>query len=203
MALQRLAHLDPKGAWSKMKARSLGAWGCVFAASLWLGAGCGTAKESGAPGAPPPADRSAPTSTSGPVVQNHHILLEPLPRGVRTTADLYDWLLNQRLAQMDNPAQGEICLDAACKVAATVFSGPAKAKAGTPLALVAFQSRPGWHVLLGPLPQADDPPRQAQTLNAHLRDYPRAQGVCVVESGEIDWYWIEAGHLQIMRQPRT
>jgi len=186
-----------------MKWRSLCAWGCAFAASLWLGVGCGTPKDQGAPGASAPAHRPAPTDTSQNSVQNHHILLEPLPQGVRTTEDLYNWLLGQRLAQMDNPAQGEICLDAACKVAATVFSGPTKAKAGTPLALVAFQSRPGWHVLVGPLPQADDPPRQAQTLNAHLRDYPRSQGVCVVESGEIDWYWIEAGHLQIMRQPRT
>ncbi|WP_237700027.1 hypothetical protein [Alicyclobacillus acidocaldarius] len=185
-----------------MKVRSLCAWGCAFTASLALSAGCGAAKQSGTPGTPRQADRLPQASTSSSGVQNHHILVEPLPQGVRTTADLYHWLLDQRLAQMDNPAQGEICLDPSCQVAATVFSGPAKGNGGALVALVAFQPRPGWHVVLGPLPQADDPPRQAESLNVHLRNYPRAQGVCVVSAGEIDWYWIEAGHLQIMRQPK-
>ncbi|MBF8377699.1 hypothetical protein IW967_07440 [Alicyclobacillus mali] len=178
-------------------------WACGWATSFLLVSGCGTASHGGAPSASAQGHRSSPSSASGTAVQNRHILLEPLPQGVRTTTDLYNWLLNQRLAQMDNPAQGEICLDSACKVAATVFSGPTKSKAGTPLALVAFEPRTGWHVLVGPLPQADNPPRQAQLLNARLDNYPRPQGVCVVDGGEMDWYWIASGHLQVMRQPRT
>ncbi|MDI9258653.1 hypothetical protein [Alicyclobacillus sendaiensis] len=186
-----------------MKARSLGTWGCALVASLWLGAGCGAANKSGPPQTPSRTDGRGSANASTPGVGNRHIVVQPLPRGVRTTGDLYNWLFNQRLAQIDNPAQGEICLDSACQVAATVFSGPLKGKAGTQGALVAFQPRPGWHVLLGPLPQKDDPPRQAAALDAHLRDYPRADGVCVVDAGEIDWYWIEDGRLQIMRQPRA
>lgn len=173
-----------------------------MAASLWFFAGCGTPANRAASG--PSMQAHHPAQAGGAsALQNRHILLQPLPKGVRTTADLWNWLLDEKLAQMDNPSQGEICLDAACKVAATVFSGPSKARAGEPLALIAFQPRSGWHVLVGPMPQSADPPKQAQAFYASLRGYPRPQGVCVVEPREIDWYWIEAGHLQVMRQPRS
>ncbi|WP_328702108.1 hypothetical protein [Alicyclobacillus fructus] len=185
-----------------MKAKRFGAWGIALAASLCLAAGCGSAGNQGANHTSTPVHGHAP-APAGSSVQNHHILVYPLPRGVRSTADLYNWLLDRQLAEMDNPSQGEICLDSACKVAATVFSGPAKARAGSPLALVAFQPNSRWYVLVGPLPQSGDPPRQARAFYAGLHSYPRAQGVCVVLSNEVDWYWIEAGRLQMMRQPRS
>ncbi|SIS81010.1 hypothetical protein [Alicyclobacillus vulcanalis] len=182
----------------------VGAWVSTWLVATALGAGCGTASQEHPSNTSTSDHRVAPAAPGGSAsMQNRHILQEPLPRGVKTETDLYNWLLWQRLAEINNPAQGEICLDAACKIAATVFSGPAKAAAGTPVTLVAFSPRAGWQVLVGPLPQSDNPPRQAQSIQASLRDYPRKEGVCVVQTHEIDWYWIQDGHLQLMRQPRA
>ncbi|GMA58375.1 hypothetical protein C7445_104220 [Alicyclobacillus sacchari] len=143
--------------------------------------------------AKPTDNRSNQAPTVNPTVTS-----KPIPAGVANTQQLAYQLRDELLKQMSDPAQGQVCLDNACSVAVTSFTGPSSQDPKETLTMAYYQMKNGWYVLVAPT--RGNALAVAQQIAKARFAFPNPSGVLVVSDGEMEWHWLTQGHEWTKRQ---
>lgn len=107
-----------------------------------------------------------------------------------TTQQLFFNLRNTLLREMSNPAQGDDCLNASCRLTATQFSGPSVTNQKQTLRMATAQFGQ-WYLLVSPM--KSDPLSVLQGVIQHPPHFPFASGVAVIQGSHMNEYWIRDG----------
>ena len=147
----------------------------IIIASAAMVSGCATNQENKA------------TSTTTSAKKEIHVV--STQEHLTTETLSFQWRANL-LKEMSNPSQGEDCVNATCTVTATLFSGISVSKANVTLNMV-YMKYHGWYILIAPTTR--NALHVAQEWIQHPLHFPYDNGVMIVRSKSIDYFWIDRG----------